>query len=80
MNITKLKKNAAERISQEKMKPDTQGQSDPFFYSKIDSITSGLRQEYSKGLYEISKENSLTIANYVLAMRTETNLSDHYRF
>jgi hypothetical protein len=47
-----------------KMKPDTQGQSDPLFYSKIDSITSDLRREYSKVLYEISKENSLTIVNY----------------
>ena len=31
LNITKLKKNAVEGISQ-KMKPDTQGQSDPLFY------------------------------------------------
>ena len=44
-----IEKNAVEGISQ-KMKPDTQGQSDPLFYSKIDSITSGLQREYSKGL------------------------------
>ncbi|MFZ0514412.1 MAG: hypothetical protein WAM14_22600 [Candidatus Nitrosopolaris sp.] len=80
MNITQLKKNAAAVISKEKWRePDNQGQGDPLFDSKIDNITSGLRREYSRGLYEISKENTLTIADYILAMRTETNLSDHYR-
>ena len=79
MNITQLK-SAAAVINKEKTKePDNQGQYDPLFDSKIESITSGLRREYSRGLYEISKENTLTIADYILTMRTETNLSDHYR-
>ncbi|MGC1933221.1 MAG: site-specific integrase [Candidatus Nitrosopolaris sp.] len=73
-------KNAAEAISQEKRRePDSKEQCDPLFDRKIDSITSGIRREYSRGLHEISKENALTIADYILAMRTETNLCDHYR-
>lgn len=77
--MTQLK-NAAAVISKEKSREaNNQGQCDPLFDNKIDSITSGLRREYSRGLYEISKENTLTITDYILAMRTETNLSDHYR-
>ena len=34
---------------------------------------------FSKLLYKISKENAWTIANYITSMRTEVNLSDHYR-
>ena len=79
INITKLK-NATEVISQEKRtEPDNKGRCDPLFDSKIDSITSGLRREYSRGLHGISKENALTIADSIFAIRTEINLSDHYR-
>jgi integrase len=46
---------------------------------KIDDAASGLRREFSRDLHSISEENALTIANYILAMRVEINLSDSYR-
>ena len=53
-----------------------------FLDNKIEDVTAGLRPESSKALYEISsssKENALTIVNYILAMKTEINPSDNYR-
>jgi hypothetical protein len=38
-----------------------------------------LRRGYSKLLYSIPSENALSIADYILVMRTEVNLSNHYR-
>jgi integrase/recombinase XerD len=49
------------------------------FDREIETATSGLSPEYSKLLNKISKDNALTIANYIISMRTETNLSDNYR-
>ena len=49
------------------------------FERKIDDVTSGLTPFVLKLLYKISKENALIIANYITSMRTEVNLSDHYR-
>ena len=46
---------------------------------EIETATSGLSPEYSKLLNNISKDNALTIASYIISMRTETNLSDNYR-
>jgi site-specific recombinase XerD len=48
---------------------------------KIKSATEGLTTEYYKLLNsnKISKENASTIANYILSMKNETNLSDNYR-
>jgi integrase len=53
-----------------------------FLDRKIEDVTAGLRPEFSKTLYKIassSEENALTIVNYILAMKTEINLSDNYR-
>jgi hypothetical protein len=48
---------------------------------KIEFVTAELRnhQELSKGLHEISAENALIISEYIMAMKTEMNLSDNYR-
>jgi hypothetical protein len=46
---------------------------------KIEDITSGLQSEFSMLLHKISKENALTIGNYIQSLRVEINLSDHYR-
>jgi hypothetical protein len=47
---------------------------------KIEEATVGLRPEFSRDLRSISEENALTIANYILAMRAEINLSNTYRW
>lgn len=46
---------------------------------KIDEITAGLRPEYARLLHNTSTENAQTIIDYVLSMKTEVNLADHYR-
>lgn len=54
----------------------------PLFDRKIEDIASGLIPYYSNLLYKVAslnEENALTIINYINAIRTETNLSDHYR-
>jgi integrase/recombinase XerD len=53
---------------------------DEKFEKKIDFATAGLRPFIHKDLIEnVSTKNARTIAEYVLAMKTETNLSDNYR-
>ena len=47
---------------------------------KIEDAVRGLRPEFSRNLHSISEENALTIANYILAMRSEINMSDPYRW
>jgi hypothetical protein len=62
-----------------------QRSSKPFAYDKIangkiDFATAGLFPSIYRGLTQnISPENALNIAEYILAMKTETNLSDAYR-
>jgi hypothetical protein len=50
-----------------------------FLDRKIDEITAGLPPEYAGLLYNISIENAKTITDYILSMKIEVNLSDHYR-
>jgi hypothetical protein len=52
---------------------------DSLFDIKIKMVTAGLILYYRRLLKDISKENALTIAKYILAMKTEINLSDQYR-
>jgi integrase len=47
---------------------------------KIDLATDGLQPFIFKDITQnVSPENALTIAEYILAMKTETNVSDDYR-
>jgi hypothetical protein len=52
------------------------------FDRKIDLITSGLQpflNRFLKDENEVSKDNAIIIYNYIMAMKTEINLSDNYR-
>src|SRR5919106_1119765 len=51
----------------------------PTLERKWEDITSGILPLYPRVLRTISHDNASTIADYILAMKTETNLSDHYR-
>ena len=52
----------------------------PLFDRKIDLVTAGLRDGHPNYLrHQVSQENALVICNYILAMKTEINLSDSYR-
>lgn len=57
--------------------------SDPLFERKIQNATDGLNHDCFNWLYEkvakFSRENAAVIANYIMSMKTETNLSDNYR-
>jgi integrase/recombinase XerD len=46
---------------------------------KIDETTAGLSSYYAKNLRSISGNNATTIVMYIAAMKSEVNLSDHYR-
>jgi integrase len=50
-----------------------------FFDRKIEAATAGLPSEYSKLLNKISNDNALKIADYIISLKTEINLSDNYR-
>lgn len=52
---------------------------DSLFDIKIKMVTAKLIPYYRRLLKDISKENTLTIAKYILALKTEINLSDQYR-
>jgi integrase/recombinase XerD len=61
----------------------TDNDSNPLFERKIENATDGLNHDCFNWLYEkvakFSKENAAVIANYIMSMKTETNLSDNYR-
>ena len=59
--------------------PANENYSDIFFEQKLKDATSGLIPYFSKLLHKISKENAWIIANYIASMKTEVNLSLHYR-
>jgi NTE family protein len=71
---TKLKTNftAAKEQKQEE-------QNDIFFDRKIENATVGLKSDCYKQFYKISYDNALTIANYILSMKSEINPADNYR-
>jgi integrase len=61
------------------MKKDNSHVFSPTLEHKIENITVGLRSGLLNLLHTISHENASTIVEYILAMKTEINLSDHYR-
>jgi integrase/recombinase XerD len=60
--------------------PQQQVNNAPLFLDrKIDEVTWGLDPAYSKRLNSIPVQNTVFIVNYILSMKTEVNLSDHYK-
>ena len=53
--------------------------SDALFDRKIDLITEGIEPFFGSRLRELSEDDALTIANCILSMKNEINLSDGYR-
>jgi hypothetical protein len=52
---------------------------DAIFDQRIDLITEGIDSFMASNLRELPKDNALTLANYILSMKSEINLSDNYR-
>jgi hypothetical protein len=47
---------------------------------KIDIATVGLRPDVNASLYKVSnKDDALSIADYIISMKSEINPSDHYK-
>jgi len=46
---------------------------------QLEAATEGLSPEFLRYLTKVSEENGQTIANFILAMRFETDFSDNYR-
>lgn len=57
----------------------TAANTDSLFDRKIDLITEGIAPFFASKLRELSKDNALTIIDYILSMKNEINLSDNYR-
>jgi hypothetical protein len=53
--------------------------SSPLLDRKIEETTTGLPAHCAKQLHSISDGNSAIIIEYITAMKSEVNLSDHYR-
>ncbi len=51
----------------------------PILDRQIDEITADLSRVYGRNLRTLPLENLKTLVKYILVMRTETNLSQHYR-
>lgn len=51
----------------------------PLLERRIDEATAGLAASFAKQLHSIREDNAETIVKYVAAMKSEVNLSDHYR-
>jgi hypothetical protein len=73
-----LKKEKRQRLRQQQQTDDNNNRP-LFFERKIDEVTEVLRSEYSRLLYALTVPNALFIADYILPMKTEVNLSDNYR-
>ena len=53
---------------------------DPLFDRKIDLATEGLQRQHANRLKALSSvDNRKTMVNFVLSMRSESNLSDNHR-
>jgi hypothetical protein len=51
----------------------------PILQAKLQDITDGIIPAYLNMLYSMSEVNASTIADYILTMKTETNLSNNYK-
>jgi hypothetical protein len=51
---------------------------DSVLEGKVNLITEGLPSAYSNRLYKIRRDNALDIANFILSIKTEINLSNHH--
>ena len=70
------------QVQEETNKNNNSHNDDPLFDRKVDLVTAGLWAYYARCLKnerEVSRNNALTICNYIMSMKTEINLSDNYR-
>ncbi len=52
---------------------------DPFFDKKVETAIEGLKPDCYKQIYKISQDNALTVANYILSMKSEIDPANNYR-
>jgi hypothetical protein len=53
--------------------------SSPILDRKIEEAVAGLKKSYENELRSIGDSNTVTITDYIAAMKSEVNLSDNYR-
>jgi hypothetical protein len=66
-------------LSQPQSQSQASASSSALLDRKIEECTAGLAASATKRMYSISRDNAATIVQYLEAMKTEVNLSDHYR-
>ncbi|HKG31392.1 MAG TPA: hypothetical protein VKA91_08975, partial [Nitrososphaeraceae archaeon] len=80
LSVKKKSKLQKQEEREEYQCPQQQVVRTPLFLDrKIDEVTAGLDPAYSKRLNSIPVQNTVFIVNYILSMKTEVNLSDHYK-
>ena len=57
----------------------TIGKGSPLLDTKIDETTAGLAASFAKQLHSIIEDNAEAVVKYIAAMKSEVNLSEHYR-
>jgi integrase/recombinase XerD len=57
----------------------TAANTSPLLDRKIEETTAGLPASYTKHLRSIGEGNAVTIIEYIVAMKSDVNLSDNYR-
>jgi hypothetical protein len=53
--------------------------SSPLLDRKVEEAAAGLPAHHAKQLHSISEANAVILVEYIAAMKSEVNLSDHYR-
>jgi hypothetical protein len=51
----------------------------PLLDRRINEVPAGLAASFAKQLHSIIEDNAETIVKYIATMKSEVNLSDHYR-
>ena len=70
-----LEKRQQQRRQRRRQETETTTEANrPLFERKIGEVTTGLHPEYSRLLYNIPVQNALSIADYILSMKTEVNI------
>lgn len=75
-----MKKSISTILKEDDRVVEEKASNNPIFDRKVEVATEGLLPYFSRTLYnKIPQENALTIANYIISMKTEINPSSNYR-
>lgn len=71
---TKLRSNYA-TVKEQKLEE----YNDQYFDRRVENVTEGLNPDCYKQFYQIPYNNAITVADYILSLKSEINPSNNYR-